>query len=118
MSRRLQLVVALLLPLMVLRGLLPAGYMPVAERGQLRMVLCSDGLWPAGPAHPDSRSGHVASTDCPFALASLLAPPVDAAAMASVATTLPTTLSLPTAQQAPSPVPLRHDSARGPPLLS
>jgi hypothetical protein len=73
---RLQLVIALLLPFMALRALLPAGFMPSADGDGPRLVLCSDGLsaWNAGggpsqPAHGD------AGDDCPFAHAAHSAPP-------------------------------------------
>ena len=36
--------IALLLPLMLLRAVLPPGYMPVANDGELRIVMCSVGL--------------------------------------------------------------------------
>ena len=65
-----RLTIALLLPLMVLRAALPSGFMPVADQGGFRIVLCSDGLLlpamagdAAADPHPDSGS----PADCVFA---------------------------------------------------
>jgi hypothetical protein len=73
--RHLQLAIALLLPFMALRALLPAGFMPSADGGP-RLVLCSEGLpasdsggGPSQPAHGD------AGDNCPFAHAAHFAPP-------------------------------------------
>lgn len=79
--RHTRLIIALLLPLMVLRAMLPAGYMPVAENGVLRMAMCSDGLYPAAVDQgEDRKSGdnHQLPSDsgsCPFANAAVNAAP-------------------------------------------
>ena len=86
--RNLRLLIALMLPLMVLRGLLPTGYMAAAEGGKLRIVMCSAGLV-AGDKSPDTGTGDHTVTDpghCLFAHAATLAPP--AQAVLTVATTV------------------------------
>jgi hypothetical protein len=117
MSRRhLHFVIALLLPLMVLRGLLPAGYMPFTQEGALRIVLCGEGLQQSGADHAPAGSHH--NDDCPFALASGLAPPTPLFALPASPAPL---LRLPArrfAQQSPAFAPLRHEAARGPPARS
>lgn len=73
---RMHLLSALLLPALLLRALLPAGFMLEAHDEQLRIVLCSDGLeapldggkGKGGPAPGDSG-------DCPFAHLPGSAPP-------------------------------------------
>jgi hypothetical protein len=120
--RNLRLTIALLLPLMVLRALLPSGYMPVAENGQLRIVLCSDGFTAPAGVQPASGSGehHLPPNagDCPFAHAAVNAPAV----------VLVFTAALPVAQfltpaGVPPHLPLttgppRQHSARAPPTYS
>jgi hypothetical protein len=70
------MMIALLLPLLALRALLPAGYMPSADDEGPRMVLCSAGLaaWSAPAGNPQPAHG-TARDDCPFAHAALNAPP-------------------------------------------
>lgn len=75
--RQIRLVLALLLPLMLLRALLPPGYMPVAREGELHFVMCSAGL--AAPAATDDTAPPAApGIDCPYAFAHgvAFAPPV------------------------------------------
>lgn len=119
--------IALLLPLMVLRALLPAGYMPAVEHGQWRMVMCSAGLQLPAAHHTDHQpipdhpgSGHSGSPDggCPFASAAQTAPvcqyvvaiiePLRKVQFAAVAAD-----DLP-----PATGPPRRTAARGPPSLS
>lgn len=86
------LLIALLLPLMVMRGLLPAGYMASAEDGTLRIVMCSAGLVaPADsssseyPAGEDPGNPSVADPgQCLFAHASVPAPPAPLVFFSSV----------------------------------
>lgn len=76
--RRLYLVLTLLMPLLTLRALLPAGYMVAAEGDGPRIVMCSGGLaaWSApadsDPHHPQPAAG---GEDCAFAHAAMNAPP-------------------------------------------
>jgi hypothetical protein len=107
---------------MVLRALLPAGYIPAAQDGALRIVMCSVGLaLPTGDNDHNSGDGNQlpsVSEDCPFAHASLSTPPIqfmsasierprDARFDSSTADSLP-----------PSTGPPRTTAARAPPALS
>jgi hypothetical protein len=121
--RHMHLVIALLLPLMVLRVMLPNGYMPVAGNGTLRIAMCSDGLYPAatdqvieqapGGAHDLPAD----SGNCVFANAAVHAPPP--AITQSIVTTLFDAGIIP-ASAAPTHAAsiVRVQSARGPPSLS
>lgn len=116
-SRHLRLIIALLLPLMTLRGLLPAGYMAGMQNGELRIVMCSDGLQGAAKQAPQNHSGQHASDDaCPFAMAAALAPPPAARAFEFTAPAAPTAYE--PAQRARPALSLPHPTARGPPDFS
>lgn len=112
--RHLRLVLALLLPLMVLRALLPAGTMPVAEDGALRIVMCSAGLvLDAGEGGDELPSG---TGDCLFAHAATPAPP--ARDVVALVAPLQPVQFLP-AESAPRPPasgPPRSAAARAPPF--
>lgn len=116
--RHLHPVLALLLPLMLLRALLPPGYMPVASDEGLRIVMCSAGLStqadaPAGTDH--SQTGDDGS--CLFAHAATFAPP--ATATCCIALGRPPSFHVPAAPQLPlSTGPPRLTAARGPPHYS
>jgi len=118
--RHLHLLIALLLPLMVVRGLLPAGYMAVAEGGGLRIVMCSAGLAPAGDDAPASDSDDPRPADsgtCLFAHAATVAPPVLQQVAASAP---PALLQLPRGESAalpPATGPPRSAAARAPPVF-
>lgn len=122
--RRLHLVLTLLLPLMALRALLPAGYMPVSENGELRVVMCSQGLMqPGDPADNgnDRGDGHQLppnAGECPFAHAMVAAPPV--AATLGIAVPAPVLLfvSRTDGQLPPATGPPRRTPARAPPAFS
>jgi hypothetical protein len=117
--RRLHLLIALLLPLMVVRGMLPAGYMASAEGGKLRIVMCSAGLAPAD-TRGGTDSGDQTVPDpghCLFAHAATLVPPVQAQ-LATVA--VPETVqfsSLESTTLPPATGPPRTAAARAPPAL-
>jgi len=118
MSRGLHLVIALLLPLMVLRGLLPAGYMAGTQDGQLRIVMCSGGL--AAPVDDHGRHPAPGTTDCPFALAHVtgIAPPVQPVlALLAPPPAIPF-VSFTSALLPPATGPPRIATVRGPPVLS
>lgn len=113
-SRR-HLLIALLLPLLALRALLPAGYMAEAHAGEFRLVMCADGL--QLPADPGDE-GHAAEEEhCLFAQAAQ-------AAVAVASWVLPATPALSRTLPgmghllAPTTGPPRTDRARGPPLHS
>jgi hypothetical protein len=112
--RHLHLLIALLLPLMVLRGMLPAGYMPVAEGGELRMALCSDGLRSPGKDAGDHRLPG-SSGDCLFAHAAASAPPPSCLAPAGRSVAEPACIDMP-ADLPPVGFLRRSQSPRAPPL--
>lgn len=113
--RHLRLLIALLLPLMVVRGMLPAGYMPVAEPGGIRMALCSEGLH--GPAETGGSNHHRlpgGGGECLFAHAGPSAPPP--AAIAPASTGFSSALAVASrAEQRPTSVLPRAQWSRGPP---
>jgi hypothetical protein len=116
--RRLHLVIALLLPLLALRALLPAGYMPSADAGGARLVLCSEGLaaWNT-PAHDPSQPAHGdAGGECPFAHAAHYAPPVYMTGtvpfVRTTAFVAPIRSNLPASSK-----PVRQGGARAPPAF-
>jgi hypothetical protein len=123
--RHTRFLIALLLPLMVLRAMLPAGYMPVAENGALRIIMCSDGIYASaadqGAKQTTTNNDHKAPpnySDCPFAHAAVDAPPVVVTALLVDA---PLTLAFNTSARAQLPLttgPPRQLSARGPPTIS
>lgn len=116
--RHLHTVIALLLPLMVLRAILPPGYMPVATDGGLRIVMCSAGLVTQADAGTGTDHSQVSDGgSCLFAHAATFAPPGAAPCCAA----LPPALSfdVPLAAQLPLPTgPPRFAAARGPPRNS
>lgn len=76
--RPLRLGIALLLPLMALRALLPAGFMPVPDSGGFALVMCSAGLASTAgdPATSDDDHPRDPGTGlCAFALAASTVPP-------------------------------------------
>lgn len=110
--------IALLLPLMLLRALLPAGYMPVAVDGELRIVMCSAGL--ALIADTGNTGDHTQPSDdgsCLFAHAAAFAPPAAAPCCAVAPPSLSFDASLIT-ELPPATGPPRATSARAPPSFS
>lgn len=108
----------LLLPLLALRAMLPTGFMPTPAEGELRLVLCSEGLLPqaddaAGSDHPPSTAG-----ECPFAQTAFQAPPPQFLVLGTAP--LSARAALPPASQwlPPSTGPPRTAGARAPPALS
>ncbi len=119
LTRRLKrLTIALLLPLLALRGMLPAGYMPVAEQGELRIVMCSAGLaaWETQPEDGAGRQLPPNAGQCAFAQ-SAAAPPV-IALQPVAAPSLITFAATPRAIFVAPWVPAHTPPARGPPALS
>ncbi len=115
--RHMYLVLTLLMPLLTLRALLPAGYMASPSSDGPRIVLCSGGLaaWntPAG----DSRHNQLpaAAEDCPFALAAMHAPPPHVV-LRNFAPALQTRfLSRSADELPPTTGPPRQSGARAPP---
>jgi hypothetical protein len=119
--RRLHFVIALLLPLMALRAMLPAGYMLDARHGELRMVMCSAGLYlPAsGDDHPSG--GHPLQSsagDCVFAHAAVSAPSIQFIVAVIEPPRNVRFVSLPVDSLPPATGPPRVAAARAPPALS
>ncbi|MFM1885934.1 MAG: hypothetical protein RL026_1091 [Pseudomonadota bacterium] len=118
--RHLNLLIALLLPLMVVRGLLPTGYMAVAEGGKLHIVMCSAGL--VLPGDTDSGSNpedHRVpdSGNCLFAHAAKVAPPVEAMVALAPAPVLVPFPSDSSTSLPPATGPPRIAAARAPPAF-
>lgn len=112
---------AVLLPLMVLRALLPTGYMPVAEDGRLRMVMCSAGLSLPGGTSEDAGRDHRlpgANGDCLFAHATAAVPPVLQVIALAHPPLAVRIVSRPTLQRPAATGPPRITAARAPPALS
>ena len=111
-----------LLPALLVRALVPAGFMPAVGAGSLALVFCEPGAMAAAPhAHhhvpgPDgaAHGAHSASAECPFAQSAAPALPT----VAAVAIAPPLVAHLMAARRdeaAPTTLPLRHAAARGPP---
>lgn len=120
--RHIRLGIALLLPLMVLRGLLPAGYMAVAGEGDLRIVMCAEVLALPGGADASSGDDHPpgsGNADCTFALsAGTLSPPVQPVLAILEPLRQVRFLSSAAEQLPPATGPPRVAPARAPPRLS
>ena len=115
--RHIHLLIALLLPLMVMRGMLPAGYMPVADGGVFKIAMCSDGLQqPLGDGDTDNRHLPGSSGDCLFAHAAASAPPPSMIALAAPVFVDAQSTEILAAQQTTRVIP-RAQSPRGPPAL-
>jgi len=117
--RRIRGWIALLLPLMVLRALLPAGYMPVASDGELRIVMCSAGLeliGDHGRNHGQDDGTQAQQASCPFGHAAMLAPP-NADRHQAIASPFRFDIAAAVEQSRPSS-PYRFAAARGPPRYS
>lgn len=114
-SRR-RLLIALLLPVLALRVLLPAGFMPVVEAGELRIVMCAEGLQgqPGDGGHPATEDGN----NCPFAHASLNAPPMQSGALVALPAPQFQSISFVDSNLPATTGPPRTTAARAPPLSS
>jgi hypothetical protein len=111
-SRRLW--IALLLPLLALRAMLPAGHMPVAADGELHIVMCSAGLAESETGDGDD---HVPKErSCLFAHAAAFAPPSEVHHSHPAPAFL--TFDIPVAAQRLPTNPYRFAAARGPPRYS
>lgn len=113
-SRR-HLLIALLLPLLALRALLPTGYMAEAQAGEFRLVMCAEGLHL--PQDSDGQDPAGENGLCLFAhaaQAAVPAAPFVVPAAPDVAPALPGIGHL----LAPTTGPPRAELARGPPSFS
>ena len=121
---------ALILPLLLLRLLVPAGFMPMGGAGGLEIVLCPEaaalppGLAMAHAGHHMQHAGHAGGTAPPAAehhapclFAAGAAPAVPPAVLLAAASPAATTAApLPAqARKIALPVTLRAQSARAPP---
>lgn len=120
--RRLHLMITLLLPLMALRALLPAGYMPVSEDGQLRIVMCSQGMAQPDPAGADhGKASHQlppGTGDCPFAHAPASVPPLHFIAGIAAPVFTVQFIGVEANWRPPATGPPRRSPTRAPPVLS
>lgn len=116
MTRRRSKLIWLLLPLLALRGLVPAGFMVDTAHGHLAIVVCPGHI----PAAQDSEpgTGHdQPSKLCPFAVAAVSAPPGFEAAIASFVSLSLENLATPAVLETGLTVTRAHP-IRGPPALS
>jgi hypothetical protein len=118
---------AWLLPLIVIRALVPVGFMPAWEHGALRMVLCEpDGLMAAAGQPPhhhhhagapaDRPSHHHAHGECPFGQST---GPALLPALTPLATAYTVIALHPAAvtSVADRRIPPRYQAPRGPPAV-
>lgn len=131
------LLIALLLPVLVFRALLPAGFMPAADAAGFRLVMCSEGLAaiashghegasaaghhhgsPAAPGHdtPQEDGSGRGDGPCLFALSALNVPPVEFLALRSEPLYLASFTAAPASTLPAATGPPRQASVRGPPL--
>jgi hypothetical protein len=113
-----------LLPALLLRALIPAGFMPAVGAGSPGLVFCEPGAagtaaLPAHHHHPhghdDAGHGsHRAAGECPFAQSAAPALPA-APALACLPLPIATLAATAGEDQVFLSVPLRHAAARGPP---
>jgi hypothetical protein len=117
-----------LLPLLLLRALVPVGFMPAVGAGSFALMFCdaATGIGAGAHAHhhghgqgpaASGQAGHAAAPDCPYAQSA--APPL--LAVTAVPPTAPRAdapAGWPAVLEAPRPPPPRHAAARGPPLDS
>jgi hypothetical protein len=116
--RHIHLLIALLLPLMVMRGMLPAGYMPVADGGVFKIAMCSDGLQqPLGDGDTDNRHLPGSTGDCLFAHAASIAPPAQGVVIATGLAELFYFIPAESTSQPPATGPPRLAAARAPPAF-
>jgi hypothetical protein len=122
-TRRLKrTLIALLLPLLVLRAMLPAGYMPVADASGLRIVMCSEGLAPPAASTADAGTTRHElppnAGQCPFAHSGDSAPALAAATADFTPAFWVHAVSITTASPAIGQAPRHAHQVRGPPVFS
>ena len=117
--RRVQPWRAVLLAALLLRALVPAGFMPAVGAGSLALVFCEPGALVQHAHHAGhaGHGGHGVASECPFAQSA--GPALPTLALAPPAH--PPSIHVPALGREPatqSDAPLRHAAARGPPALS
>jgi len=103
--------------MLLLRALVPAGYMLAPEDGRLALVLCDAGA-PRGAHHHDAHhpGPHThGGPNCPYAQSSGPAPLADAPTATAAAIAARVRLPAEVSQTALQPGPLRQLPARAPP---
>jgi hypothetical protein len=111
---RAQLWMLWLLPLLVMRLLLPTGVMPARSAHGVALVLCS---WQHHQSAPDRNHSHVDAL-CPFAAAATAAPPAAPILPVVAATRSTRAPRAGEAQCAGQTGAIRSQSARAPPSFS
>ncbi len=111
-----------LLPILVLRGLMPAGTMLDVSNGSPSVVMCSGGFFTVstGSHHNDSTTQHNAEhySVCPFAMALGAATPVNIVSLVNFATFIVTDNVVTVASHNSLSGPIRTHLSRAPPALS
>ncbi|MCX7056898.1 MAG: hypothetical protein NTZ79_06810 [Proteobacteria bacterium] len=113
-------VVAMVLPLLALRALVPAGFMAAPVAGAIQIVFCEPGAM-AGHHHPGHDAGHqstVADPTCPFAQSAGPAPLPSIPVLAADSAPSGVEPILTVSQTAPASGPERQQTPRGPPTLA
>ncbi len=113
-------VAALLLPLLAVRALVPAGFMAAPVAGSVQIVFCDAGAM-AGHHHAGHDGGHhspVADPTCPFAQSAGPAPLPSIPVLAADAAPHSFERILAVSQTAPASGPERQQTPRGPPTLA
>jgi len=111
-----------LLAALLLRALVPAGFMPAVGAGSLALVFCEPGALVAAGVHGAHHHGHdgagngthSAAAECPFAQSAAPSLPT-LAALPPAHSLVAHVLALGRVTSALRPVPLRYAAARGPP---
>jgi hypothetical protein len=96
---------------LLLRALIPVGFMPVASGSSGHLMFCH-GMDGGGPAHPGSHGA--ADSHCAFALGAGAAP-APGFAHAPIVRTLDAWVGTTAVTSATQPPPARHSAPRGPP---
>jgi hypothetical protein len=115
-----QIVLALLLPALMFRAAIPAGYMPVVTSGQVSLVMCAavdvaSASTSGGIRDRHSPDNSRSNGPCHFAASSALAPLPDSGWSAWL-DALTDFVARPNAVEVHSPAIVRAQSPRGPPF--
>jgi hypothetical protein len=112
-----------LVPALLLRAFIPAGFMPAVGEGSLALVFCEPGVLASASPHTGhhghdgaGHGGHSASGECPFAQSAAPALPT----LAAVPPSPPLVAEVGAAWRddaAPGSAPRRYAAPRGPPSL-
>jgi hypothetical protein len=119
-ARRRALLIALLLSVMAVRALLPAGYMPVGGPQGLQVAMCSDGLQLLSDTRSEPADhGRLAGTgECHFSHGGAKAPPPHLLTLAALQAPMASQLTFANNEPSPAIGPPRVTTARAPPAIS